>query len=172
MRGSNFIAASFLLLASYWAESAYGQYLRRDEDYVTVEQVYPARPLLLEPGPTFATYAHDPFTNYDDSAFPYTSSRRSFYGPLGDRLISGFDVVSWEENRSSTGDSDSHLFKHDGRYYGIFDNVVIASDASKGWSGRAIYGNEIRTMFIKFDHTTLIIPVTQNNSFYVFIINN
>ena len=147
MRGSNFIAASFLLLASYWAESAYGQYLRRDEDYVTVEQVYPARPLLLDPRPTFATYAHDPFTNYDDSAFPYTSSRRSFYGPLGDRLISGFDVVSWEENRSSTGDSDSHLFKHDGRYYGIFDNVVIASDASKGWSGRAIYGNEIRTMF-------------------------
>ena len=147
MRGTRFTIASFLFLAAYCAESAYSQGLKQDEDYVAVEQVYPARLLLLDPAPTFTTYAHNPFTNYGDSDFPYTSSRRTFYGPLGDRLISGFDVVWWEENRSSTGDSDSQLLKHDGRYYGIFDNVVIASDATKSWSGRAIYGNEIRTMF-------------------------
>ena len=147
MRGTRSTFASFLFLAAYCAESAYSQGLKQDEDYVAVEQVYPARLLLLDPAPTFTTYAHNPFTNYGDSDFPYTSSRRTFYGPLGDRLISGFDVVWWEENRSSTGDSDSQLLKHDGRYYGIFDNVVIASDATKSWSGRAIYGNEIRTMF-------------------------
>ncbi|MDE2810509.1 MAG: hypothetical protein OXN90_19010 [Gemmatimonadota bacterium] len=142
---------TILLLALFYATAAAAQYLRQSADeaeHPTVSQIYPAHhPFLLDSGPAFASYAHTPFTNYDDAVPPYTSSRRTYYGPLGDRLISGFDVAWWQENRSAEQGSDSWIFKSDNRYYSIFDRVMVASDAAAGWSGRAIFGNEIRTMF-------------------------
>ena len=136
----------------YYPVAAAAQSSRRDrdeaeEDYVSVEQIYPTHPLLLTLSPRFSTYAHHPFANYDDASFPYTSSRRTFYGPLGDRLISGFDVVQWQEDRTTTGRSQSEFELQEGRYANVFDRVIVASDAAKGWSARAIYGNEILTMF-------------------------
>ena len=43
---------------------------------MSVEQIYPTDPFLLDPSLGFSTYAHHPFANYDDASFPYTSSRR------------------------------------------------------------------------------------------------
>lgn len=113
---------------------------------VALRQVYPVHPFLGRRLPGFTSYAMSPHTNYEDFEFPYTTSRRTFYGPLGDRLLSGYDVASWRESHSPEG-LESELFKSQNRFERVFNNVMIAGDAYDGWSARAMFGSEIRTMF-------------------------
>ena len=111
-----------------------------------LRQVYPSHPFLGRRLSGFTSYAMSPYTNYEDFEFPYTTSRRTFFGPLGDRLLSGYDVVSWREVHSPEG-HDSELFKSRSRLEHVFNHVMVAGDSYSGWSARAIYGSEIRTMF-------------------------
>ena len=104
----------------YWglllvlAAGAWGQEL-------SLNLVTHQRPLLRCERPPYKNYAFDPFTNYQEHTWigpTYSFDRdvgpvrsRAFWSPLGDYLMTGYDLFTWVERRQAEQRIGSALFK-------------------------------------------------------------
>ena len=119
-----------------------------DEDrHVALNKVMSKRYFLKHPGRGYESYAFRDYTNYDNFFFPYTSAERNYYGPLGYFLFRGYRLYDWVERRGSTVDGWSNVRTPGGRFSGIFNRVVVASDAYHSWSAKLIMAEELRVVF-------------------------
>ena len=74
-------------------------------------QLYSSRPTLRWDRPQYRNYAYQNFSNYPNHAFPFTDSKRTYYGPMGDYLVAGYDLYKWEERRTPGQEYGSSIFK-------------------------------------------------------------
>jgi hypothetical protein len=100
-------------------------------------ETYESRPFLRWERPTYQNYAIDHFQNYDNHVFPYDDSRRTIYGPMGDYLVSGYDLYSWEENRTPGQVYGSAIFKPNEMYSlpweKVYNSTAVAKDGYGNW---------------------------------------
>ena len=73
-----------------------GSSIAKTPDLAEVEST---RAFLRWERPSYRNLAFDPFHNYPNHSAPYIDSPRVFYGPLGNRLINGYDLYFWKEAR-------------------------------------------------------------------------
>jgi len=90
-----------------------------------------------------------PYTNYGWSEFKnYQENQPVFprYDYLGNYLLHGFNVFTWEEYRSLSPNEGSLVIKD--RYFKEWmRQLVIANDSFGAWSSRFAIGEAIRTTF-------------------------
>ncbi len=60
-------------------------------------EVTSARPFLRWDRPAYRNYAIEHYGNYPNHTAPYRDAPRTFYGPIGNELITGYDLYSWNE---------------------------------------------------------------------------
>ena len=78
---------------------------------VGLAQIMPTRLSLRVPKPHYTNYAHRRYTNYRDHTAPYTDHPRKFFGPLGDQLLTGYEIYSWQEKRGVGSQYGSAIYK-------------------------------------------------------------
>ncbi len=142
------IVLAALVAASAWGPAGWGQ---------TQDGGAPAasRVPLYVPGQGFLYRAGQPYANYAfaDYEIPETAlippfERRSYYGPLGDYLITGYNVFSWRELRTEAGAGVGGRSAIDKwNRYNLFERNLVSHESYGGWSARFIVGDEIRTVF-------------------------
>ena len=123
-----------------------------DEELLFVNRVIRNRPLMMNPWRAYESYAFKDYKNYDNFFYPYTSSQRGYYGPLGNFLINGYEVYKWTERRGSPTEGVSSVSAPGGRLLDVFNGVVVGSDAYNSWSAKLSFAG---IMGIKFTPLTL-----------------
>ena len=106
-------------------------------------EVTTPRPYLRINGPEYRNYAWQNIQNYPTHFFPYTDTARTFYDPMGNFLLSGYNAYTWEERRSANERFGSHI-NWNSR---TFDNLVAASDGYNSWGYSAIIGEAMSARF-------------------------
>lgn len=105
----------------------------------------PSRNFIMKQVGGYENYAFTGYENYKTIRYPYVTSKRPIYDPMGDFLMRGIDVYSWIERRGE-GWAYTRIRKPT-VYRTIFDYVIIGSDSWGSSSGKIIVANEIRTKF-------------------------
>ena len=100
-------------------------------------RTYDSRPFLRWERPAYQNYAIDHFQNYENHNFPYDDSRRTIYGPMGDYLVNGYDLYSWEENRTPGQEYGSAIFKpnemYDLPWEKVYNSTAVTKDGYGNW---------------------------------------
>lgn len=109
-----------------------------------ITQYEPHREFLYRPGRAYDNRA------FADWVYPDIVTRgpyQNFYGPLGDHLFRGFEVMSWRETRSTehTGQVEGSEIVKGGNFTSVFDFNVVSMESQKDWSAALLIANEIRT---------------------------
>ena len=79
-----------------WCSRAEGQ-----ESRVPFQETLPTRDRLRMDRPFYRNFAFENYVNYPDHSSPYTDRPRSYYGSMGDFLITGYELYSWALRRNS-----------------------------------------------------------------------
>ena len=78
----------------------------------------------------------------------FTVSTKAFevYDRMGERLLRGYPLVSWEERRldGGVGDPQSRIFRSE-NYWQWFDNLFVFKESQNGWNVGLAVGDKIRT---------------------------
>ena len=100
-------------------------------------RTYDSRPFLRWERPAYQNYAIGHFQNYENHNFPYDDSRRTIYGPMGDYLVNGYDLYSWEENRTPGQEYGSAIFKpnemYDLPWEKVYNSTAVTKDGYGNW---------------------------------------
>ena len=100
-------------------------------------QTYDSRPFLRWERPAYQNYAIDHYQNYPNHVAPYDDNRRTIYGPMGDFLVSGYDLYSWEENRIPGQEYGSAIFKpnemYDLPWEKVYNSTAVTRDGYGNW---------------------------------------
>ena len=115
-----------------------------EKPWLGVRPLLPERMFLSREREGYVNYAFTGYQNYRTIAYPYVDPKRKYYTPLGDPMIEGFQVFQWFEKRRAQQAGSSSIYK-DSRYRGIFNQLIVGSERTSGWSGKFIVGDEIRT---------------------------
>ena len=100
----------------------------QDQDRLHLSSTVPSRSFLQRSSIPYRNFAHDSFANYPDHAFPYQDLRRAFYGPMGDRLITGYDLYHWIERRPAGKGYGSVVTADLNIFQPVFDHLVVGRD--------------------------------------------
>ncbi len=73
--------------------------LEKGPEKVELDQVHRPDFYLRQERPDYRNFVTMPFVNYPYEAPPYDDVPRTYYGPLGNRLIHGYDFYTWRELR-------------------------------------------------------------------------
>ena len=88
----------------------------------------------------------EPYLNYGRKEYdPYPSvvSARNRYDRLGNFLVRGYRVFTWEFQRPGFSEINSRT----AQYLGWFNNLMILSDSYRGWNYAVTLGEDIRSKF-------------------------
>ena len=115
------------------------------------DKVLESRPFLRWERPAYRNYALRTYANYPDHTFPYADSPRTYYGPLGDYLTSGFDLYRWNETRMPGQEFGSTIFKPNDAgtlvWNKVYDAVVIGRDGYGDWGYSLIVADGLIARF-------------------------
>ena len=88
----------------------------------------------------------EPYLNYGRKEYdPYPSvvSARNRYDRLGNFLVRGYRVFTWEFQRPGFSEINTRT----SQYLGWFNNLMILSDSYRGWNYAVTLGEDIRSKF-------------------------
>ena len=106
-------------------------------------EVTTPRPYLRLDGAEYRNYTWQNIQNYPTHFFPYTDTARTFFDPMGNFLLTGYNAYTWEERRSSNERFGSGISWNSR----TFDNLVAASDGYNSWGYSAIIGEAMMARF-------------------------
>ena len=96
---------------------------------------------------TYQNYAINNFTNYPNHTVPIVPALadnyhpREFTGPLGDKLITGFEFLSWQElRRPGLSCEDQRGAVCGSNYMQRDGGVIVANDGYGNWAYHALAG--------------------------------
>ena len=118
-------------------------------------QTYDSRLFLRWERPAYQNYAIDHFQNYENHTVPYDDNRRTIYGPMGDYLVSGYDLYSWEENRIPGQEYGSAIFKPNEMYDLPWEKVYNSTPVTRDG-----YGNWGFSLFVADNMIARLSPLT------------
>ena len=100
-------------------------------------QVQPRSFYLRQERPTYRNFVTQPFLNYRYEEPPYDDVPRTYYGPLGNKLIHGYDFYTWRELRmpglSCEGRRGQVCGSTKEIYGGGSGSHVVGTDGYSGW---------------------------------------
>ena len=118
-----------------------------------LQEVDQPRPYLRLQRPSYTNYALEHYENYLNHAFPYWDIPKAQFDPLGNHLVTGYDLYSWNEVRTEGRKFGSSIFKDSGAdasggsWPNAFDNVVAARDGHGSWGYHLIVGDAMQARF-------------------------
>ncbi len=127
-----------------WSVTEGGQEENLD---LALSKVEPAYPFFQRQLPAYRNFAFNNFTNYPNHSHPYTDQPRSFYGSLGNHLITGYEIYNWRETRMPNQEFGSDMFKHMHTFRPVFDQVMVGRDGYGKWGYSAILGDGMKAYF-------------------------
>ena len=150
------------------------------EDRLIQDQTIPSKLLLKREGPRYRNYAHEPFTNYANHTFPYEDAPRTYYGPLGNKLITGYDFYTWVERRMPGLRCDGRTGEQCGSFREIAGGgsgaMVVGRDGYGSWGYTFVVGTTSRNRFTPLtvsrsgpDGTRLDISTSHLKNFHPFL---
>ena len=162
----------FLTVSGSW-----GQQVGEEEQdrHAFVNKVMSKQKFVKHPGREYESYAFRDYRNYDNYFFPYTTSERNYFGPLGHFLINGYGLYNWSERRGPTPEGSSNVGYAQGRFENIFNRVVVMSDQYNSWAAKLIMAEELRVAFTPLTldqvdaRATRIDMQTPNNVFTAYL---
>ena len=110
-------------------------------------EVIPPRPFLRMPGDGYRNFALQTYTPYPDHTVPYNDRPRAYYGPMGDYLITGYGLYSWNERRLPGLEYGSAIAKNLDVFTPIFDHVIVGRDGYGNWGYSLIVGDGLMARF-------------------------
>ena len=112
-----------------------------------VDELYQSRPYLRWERPKYNNLALQNFTNYRDHNRPYDDAPRTFYGPMGDYLTTGYDLYFWEETRTPGQTYGSGIFKPNeyriGPWEKVYDGMAVMKDGYGDWGFTFVAGDNL-----------------------------
>ena len=132
----------WLLLA--WGTGLEG---REDTPQLGLSESLAGRPFLHREQPGYTNYAIQRYTNPPNHAFPYADTPRAYYGPLGDYLITGYELYDWTERRQPGLEYGSSILKDMNVFQQQFEHVMVARDGYSSWGYSAIVGDGLIARF-------------------------
>ena len=111
------------------------------ESRVSLDEMLRTRDRLRLDRPTYRNYAFESYVNYPDHSLPYTDQPRSYYGSLGNFLLSGYELYSWREDRVPGRTYGSGIFKDFNPWVAAFDNMAMGRDGYGNWGYSLIVGD-------------------------------
>ena len=154
-RNDGYVGDSFLKCLGFLLAVAIsplpGHTSSESEDRLNLDQTIPRKLLLKRDGPRYRDYAHQPFSNYANHTFPYEDAPRTYYGPLGNKLITGYDFYTWVEQRmpglrcdGRPGDQCGSFLEIEGGGSGA---MVVGRDGYGSWGYTFVVGTTSRNRF-------------------------
>ena len=126
-----------------WASAPEAQ----EEHTSGATSLYDARPYLRWDRPQYRNFAYRNFTNYPDHTLPYEDSRRTYFGPMGNYLTTGYDLYKWEEVRTPGQRYGSGIFKpnlmYDLQWEKVYHAVAVFRDGYRDWGFSFIAGDHL-----------------------------
>ena len=133
------------------AAGAWGQEL-------SLNQATHQRPLLRRERPPYRNYAFNRFTQYPEHTWGSPASKEArgglgvdrphaFWSPLGDYLMTGYDLFTWVERRQPEQRFGSALFKDWAGWAQVFDHMAVGRDGYGGWGYSVIVGDGLIARF-------------------------
>ena len=120
---------------------------REDTPELGLPEALAGRPFLHREQPGYTNYAIQPYTNSPNHAFPYSDTPRAYYSPLGDYLITGYELYDWTERRRPGLEYGSSILKDLSVFQPLFGHVVVARDSYSSWGYSAIVGDGLIARF-------------------------
>ncbi len=112
-----------------------------------VDELYQSRPYLRWERPQYNNLALQNFTNYRDHTRPYDDAPRTFYGPMGDYLTTGYDLYFWEETRTPGQTYGSAIFKpnqySERPWEKVYDGMAVMKDGYGDWGFAFLAGDNL-----------------------------
>ena len=116
-----------------------------------------ARPYLRWDRQTYRNYAlehfsYPPYHSWSGRR-PFIEAPQAYYGPMGDYLITGYDLYNWHERRQPGQEYGSSIFKDNeveeggGSWIQSFDSLVMARDGYGGWGYSLVVGDGLLAHF-------------------------
>ena len=116
-----------------------------------------ARPYLRWDRQTYRNYAlehfsYPPYHSWSGRR-PFVEAPQAYYGPMGDYLITGYDLYNWHERRQPGQEYGSSIFKDNeveeggGSWIQSFDSLVMARDGYGGWGYSLVVGDGLLAHF-------------------------
>ena len=106
-----------------------------------------AGPFLRWDRPGYRNYALIHFQNYPNHYAPHDDTPLSFLGPLGNELITGYDLYAWRETRTPGQKYGSSIFKpnlmYNRAWNRVYDAIVIGRDGYGDWGYSLIVGDNM-----------------------------
>ncbi len=135
---------------------------------LSLNQETQQRLLLRRERPSYQNYAFDHYAHYPDHTWSRGSSNarqgigperpQALWSPLGDYVMTGYDLFFWTERRQAEQRFGSELFKDWGSWHHEFINVMVAKDGYRDWGYSAIVGDGLIARF-----TPLTLSMTDFN---------
>ena len=135
---------------------------------LSLNQETQQRLLLRRERPSYQNYAFDHYAHYPDHTWSRGSSNarqgigperpQALWSPLGDYVMTGYDLFFWTERRQAEQRFGSELFKDWGSWHNEFINVMVAKDGYRDWGYSAIVGDGLIARF-----TPLTLSMTDFN---------
>ena len=127
------------------------QSLAEPSSKVELSQVQPRSFYLRQERPAYRNFVTQPFLNYPYEEPPYDDVPRTYYGPLGNRLIHGYDFYTWRELRmpglSCQGRRGEICGSTLDIYGGGSGSHVVGTDGYGGWGYSFSVGTAGSTRF-------------------------
>ena len=112
-----------------------------------VDEVKPRRTFLRWERPAYRNFALSNFSNYPNHSVPYQDAPRTFYGPLGTELTTGYDLFFWTESRNPEQEYGSSIFKPNEMlalvWNKVYDATVVGRDGYGDWGYSLIVGDNL-----------------------------
>ncbi len=110
-------------------------------------ELHATRPHLRWERPKYRNFAYQNFSNYPDHTVPYEDSRRTYFGPMGDYLTTGYDLYKWEEVRTPGQQYGSGIFKpnimYNLQWEKVYHAVAVFRDGYRDWGFSFIVGDHL-----------------------------
>ena len=110
-------------------------------------ETHSSRPYLRWDRPQYRNNAYQNFSNYPNHSFPYDDSRRTYFGPMGNYLTTGYDLYKWEEVRTPGQQYGSGIFKpnlmYDLQWEKVYHAVAVFRDGYRDWGFSFIVGDQL-----------------------------
>ena len=110
-------------------------------------KLYSSRPYLRWDRPQYRNYAYQNFVNYPNHTLPYQDTRRTYFGPMGNYLTTGYDLYKWEEVRTPGQEYGSSIFKpnlmYDLQWEKVYNAMVVFHDGYGAWNYSFIVGDNL-----------------------------
>ena len=143
-RSSNSLRKVLAVAVAVAGWPALGQSYSGSDGYLSLNQAIPQKLVLKRDRPRYSNYAHEPFTNYPNHTFPYEDAPRTFFGPLGNKLITGYDFYTWIERRMPGLSCEGRQGEQCGSFLEIVGGgsgaMVVGRDGYGGWGYTFVVG--------------------------------